>query len=227
VARPSIGQQAAEAIKAMILSGALRPGDALPSERDLAVKLGISRPSLREAIKALAMLNVLEVRHGGGTYVTSLDPSLLAQPISFLLEIDRRSFERLLELRIALEVGATHLAVGRASEEQIGELERIVDKVAHELSQPSRFPSLAIDIHAKIVEATNNPLYVRVYQSVVDLSLEEHGGAARGAAVPQRAREDHVEILAAIRRRDSKAAAAAMHEHLERFGQLECIPGTR
>ena len=86
--RTSVSLEAAEAIKALIVSGELGSGDALPPERNLAAMLGISRPSVREALRVLTAMNVVEPRHGGGTYVTSLDPTLLAQPINFLLQVE-------------------------------------------------------------------------------------------------------------------------------------------
>ena len=86
--KSSVSLQAADAIKSLIVAGELGSGDALPPERDLAVMLGISRPSVREAIRVLTAMNVVEPRHGGGTYVTSLDPRLLARPINFLLQIE-------------------------------------------------------------------------------------------------------------------------------------------
>ena len=125
--RTSVGLQAAEAIKALILAGDLQPGDALPSERDLAVMLGISRPSLREAIRVLSAMNVLEPRHGGGTYVTSLDPRLLAQPVSFLLQVDPAAFSHLLEVRQVLEVGAARLAAPRITAETLANLQQLAD----------------------------------------------------------------------------------------------------
>ena len=102
--RTSVSLEAAEAIKALILSGELGSGDALPPERNLAVMLGISRPSVREALRVLTAMNVVEPRHGGGTYVTSLDPRLLARPINFLLQVEPRTFLHLFEVRQVLEV---------------------------------------------------------------------------------------------------------------------------
>ena len=116
--KTSIGLQAADAIKALIVSGELKPGDTLPPERKLAGMLGISRPTLREAIRVLSALNVVEPRHGGGTYVTSLDPRQLAQPINFLLQVDRMAFRHLLEVRQVLEVGAARLAAPRITDDQ-------------------------------------------------------------------------------------------------------------
>lgn len=214
IERTSLGTQAAKAIKALIISGELRPGDALPSERDLAAMLGISRPSLREAIRSLGAANVLEVRQGGGTYVTSLDPRLLAQPIDFLLQIDEESLHHLFEVRKVLEVGAARLAAASISDNQLDDLERLSSAAERVLSSPSRFLRLDLDIHTAITEATGNPIFMRLYQSIVDLSVESRKRTARVAATRRKAHNDHVAIIAALRSRSPDAAAQAMQEHL-------------
>ncbi|MFE6855413.1 FadR/GntR family transcriptional regulator, partial [Streptomyces sp. NPDC057674] len=82
----AVTDEAIGKIKEMIVSGALRPGDRLPKEADLAAALGLSRNSLREAVKALSLLNILDVRQGDGTYVSSLEPPLLLEAVSFVLD---------------------------------------------------------------------------------------------------------------------------------------------
>jgi GntR family transcriptional regulator, transcriptional repressor for pyruvate dehydrogenase complex len=89
--RRSVATQAADGIRAMIIDGRLRPGDVLPSERQLAVELRISRPTVRQAISSLTAMNILEVRPGGGTFVTDLTPRSLSAPLRFLLQVDPRS----------------------------------------------------------------------------------------------------------------------------------------
>jgi GntR family transcriptional regulator, transcriptional repressor for pyruvate dehydrogenase complex len=213
--RTSVGLQAAETIKSLILKGELRPGDALPSERDLAVMLGISRPSLREAIRVLSAMNVLEPRHGGGTYVTSLDPRLLAQPVSFLLQVDVTAFRHLLEVRQVLEVGAARLAAPRISDQALESLRLLAAEAELALPDPDRYLQLDYEIHTAIIEATANPIYLSLYESIADLSLESRKRTARALTVRRRAHEDHVAIIAALQRRDPEAAAHAMSAHLD------------
>ena len=227
VARTSLGQRAAQTIKEMIVSGALRPGEALPPERELAVMLGISRPSLREAIRALSAMNVLEARHGGGTYVTSLDPRLLAQPISFLLQVRPQATGQLFEVRSVLEVGAVRLAAANATDEQLAALERLAEQAGKELRRPERYLELDLEIHATIVESTHNALFVSLYQSVADLSTEGRRRAVRAAQVRHRAHEDHLAVISALRQRDADTAAAAMQRHLEGIARLAGGSGTR
>lgn len=105
---------AIEKIKDMILSGELRPGDRLPKEPELAIKLGLSRNSLREAVRALTFMNVLDVRQGDGTYVTSLEPNLLLDALKFVLDFHRdETILQLFEVRRVLEPAAVALAAVR------------------------------------------------------------------------------------------------------------------
>lgn len=216
--RTSVGLQAAEAIKSLILAGDLQPGDALPSERDLAVMLGISRPSLREAIRVLSAMNVLEPRHGGGTFVTSLDPRLLAQPVSFLLQVDPTAFRHLHEVRRVLEVGAARLAAPRISPDTIEALQVLADTGERSLADPERYLEIDYEIHTTIIEATGNPIYISLYESIAELSLQSRKRTARAEAVRRHAHEDHVAIIGALRRHDADAAARAMGAHLDAMG---------
>jgi GntR family transcriptional regulator, transcriptional repressor for pyruvate dehydrogenase complex len=217
--RTSVGLQAAETIKALIVAGDLQPGDALPSERELAAMLGISRPSLREAIRVLSAMNVVEPRHGGGTYVTSLDPRLLAQPVSFLLQVDPTAFQHLHEVRQVLEVGAARLAAPRISADVLAHLGELADAATQALPDPARYLELDYQIHTAIIEATGNPIYISLYESIADLSLESRKQTAQNPAVRQRAHEDHLAIIAALREHDPAAAGQAMSSHLEAMRQ--------
>lgn len=215
--KTSVSLQAAEAIKALIVTGELGSGDALPPERDLAVMLGISRPSVREAIRVLTAMNVVEPRHGGGTYVTSLHPRLLARPINFLLQVQPRTFLHLFEVRQVLEVGAARLAAPQMTDELLQQLDELAGAAAGALKRPERYSELDFDLHTKIIEATGNPIYLSLYESISDLLLESRRRTARVPAVRQQAHEDHLAIVAALRRRDPEGAAQAMHDHLERM----------
>src|SRR5918993_2103991 len=107
----AVTDEAIEKIKGMIVSGALRPGDRLPKESELASELGLSRNSLREAVRALSLIRILDVRQGDGTYVTSLEPHLLLDALSFVVDFHRDdTVLQFLEVRRILEPAATALA---------------------------------------------------------------------------------------------------------------------
>jgi DNA-binding FadR family transcriptional regulator len=125
----AVTDEAIEKIKGMIVSGALRPGDRLPKESELASELGLSRNSLREAVRALSLIRILDVRQGDGTYVTSLDPQLLLEAMSFVVDFHRDdTVLEFLAVRRILEPAATAMAASRISEQQLDALSAQLDK---------------------------------------------------------------------------------------------------
>src|ERR1700761_2583134 len=126
----AITDEAIEKIKEMIVSGALRPGDRLPREADLAERLGLSRNSLREAVKALSLIHVLDVRQGDGTYVTSLEPSVLLDAMGFVIDFHRDdTVLEFLEVRRILEPAATAMAASRMTPDETAELRGLLEKL--------------------------------------------------------------------------------------------------
>src|SRR6056297_1982532 len=117
-----ISEEIVEQIKALISRGELKPGDRVPSERELAALLGVSRPSVREAIMVLEAMGLVESRQGGGTFVRSLTQATLADPLSSMVEKNPRMLHHLAEVRMGLETWSAYLAAQRASDEEIAEL---------------------------------------------------------------------------------------------------------
>ena len=151
-------------IKEMIISGRVRPGEKLPREADLAAELGLSRNSLREAVKALSLINVLDVRQGDGTYATSLAPSLLLEALSFIVDFHRDdTVLEFLEVRRILEPAATGLAALRMSAEEKAELGKILDAVTVD-SPVDDFVATDLEFHKKIAVGSGNS----VLASLVD-----------------------------------------------------------
>src|SRR3954470_12088201 len=103
VRRSSAATEAIRAIQEMIVDGRLAPGQRLPAERELSEMLGISRPTLRETIRSLVSLNILESRHGSGTYVAALDPATLLEPLQFVMSLRGRTLDELFEARLLIE----------------------------------------------------------------------------------------------------------------------------
>jgi len=129
----AVTDEAIEKIKAMITSGALRAGDRLPREADLAADLGLSRSSLREAVRALSLVNILDVRRGDGTYVTSLEPRLLLEALSFIVDFHRdNTLLEFLRVRRILEPAATAMAAERITAEESDDLRALLDSPAPE-----------------------------------------------------------------------------------------------
>ncbi|NIP49902.1 MAG: FadR family transcriptional regulator, partial [Gammaproteobacteria bacterium] len=121
-----ISEEIVNQIKQLISSGELKPGDRIPSERELASLLGVSRPSVREAIMVLEAMGFLESRQGGGTYVKALTESSIMDPLAKLVEKrDPELLRSLAEVRMGLESWSAYLAAQRANEKDIAELRRL------------------------------------------------------------------------------------------------------
>ncbi len=126
----AVTDEAIDKIKEMIVSGELGPGDRLPKEADLADRLGLSRNSLREAVKALSLIHVLDVRQGDGTYVTSLEPRLLLDAMTFVVDFHRDdTVLEFLEVRRILEPAATAMAALTMTDQQVAELRGVLDEL--------------------------------------------------------------------------------------------------
>jgi len=210
----ALTDEAIEKIKQMILSGRVRPGEKLPREADLAAELGLSRNSLREAVKALSLINVLDVRQGDGTYATSLAPSLLLEALSFIVDFHRDdTVLEFLEVRRILEPAATALAALRMAEEDRAELERILDSVDVD-SPVENFVAADLEFHKKIALGSGNT----VLASLVDnMSMPTARARVwRGMTEPhalERTLGEHRAIYQAIVNRDPDLARswAAVH----------------
>src|ERR1700739_4012760 len=211
----ALTDEAIDKIKQMIISGRVRPGEKLPRESDLAAELGLSRNSLREAVKALSLINVLDVRQDDGTYATSLAPSLLLEALSFIVDFHRDdTVLEFLEVRRILEPAATGLAAVRMSPEGKAELGKILDAVTGD----SPFDALVatdLEFHKKIAVGSGNS----VLASLVDnMSLPTARARIwRGMTEPgalERTLADHRAIHSAIVAGDADLARSWATVHI-------------
>src|ERR1700755_3014891 len=141
-------------VRGLIDRGRLRPGDRLPAERELAAQLGVSRPSVRAGLHALAALGVARSRHGSGTYIPDGPPSLGSEPLSFLAALHGFTREEMYETRRILEVGAAGLAAHRASPDQMATLADEVAGLFASLEDPQVFLVHDINFHRSVAAAS-------------------------------------------------------------------------
>ena len=215
IRRNAVAHEAIATIKRMIVRGDLQAGQRLPAERELAVQLGVSRPSLREAIRALIALNILDSRHGEGTFVSSLEPDLLAEPIDFVLQVDDGGIAALFEARGVLEAGIAAFAAERATDLELAELEDFAKRGRAKLSDASAFIEHDIEFHDRIRRAARSPVLASMLGSISTLSIETRQRTAQSQTVRARAQADHVRMVKTLKARDSEAARRAMIAHLE------------
>jgi DNA-binding FadR family transcriptional regulator len=215
----TVTQRAIDRIKAMIAQGLLEPGQKLPTERDLAAQLGISRSSMREAVRALTVLGVLEARHGSGIYVTRLEAGDLLETFGVVADLTRGPrLVELLEVRRILEATATALAAARITPEALAEVERHLAAMdaTDDLEQ-----ILAHDLafHREIVAAAGNTAMAAILDGLSSRTFRARvwrGYQEQGAV--ERTRREHAAIHRALAARDPEAARAAAAAHV---GEVE------
>ncbi|MEV6265425.1 FadR/GntR family transcriptional regulator [Streptomyces sp. NPDC051784] len=216
----AVTDEAIERIKEMIVSGALAPGDRLPKESELAAELGLSRNSLREAVRALSLIRILDVRQGDGTYVTSLDPQLLLEALSFVVDFHRD--DTVLEffaVRRILEPAATAMAALRIEDEQLDALEAQLDALG---TDPSVEALVAADLefHRGIVRCSGNSVLCSLLDGLSGPTTRARvwRGLTQENAV-SRTLYEHRAILAALRDRDAEAARSWATVHVASIEQ--------
>jgi GntR family transcriptional regulator, transcriptional repressor for pyruvate dehydrogenase complex len=202
-------------IKEMILSGRVRPGEKLPREADLAAELGLSRNSLREAVKALTLVNVLDVRQGDGTYATSLAPSLLLEALSFIVDFHRDdTVLDFLEVRRILEPSATALAAQRMSEEQRTELGKVLESVSSD-TPVEELVAADLEFHRQIALGAGNPVLASLVDNMSGPTSRARvwrGMTERGSL--ERTLAEHHAIYDAIQARDADLARSWATVHV-------------
>lgn len=194
-----ITDEAIEKIKQMIISGELRPGDRLPKEVELAAALGLSRNSLREAVRALSLVRILDVRQGDGTYVTSLEPRMLLEGLSFIVDLHHdATVLEFFEVRRILEPAATAMAAARIEPSEVAGLREHLGKVTPE-SSVEELVANDMEFHRRIAEASGNSVLVSLLNSLSGSTLR--GRIWRGVTqvgALERTMDEHHAILDAL-----------------------------
>ncbi|GAA4783109.1 FadR/GntR family transcriptional regulator [Streptomyces ziwulingensis] len=211
----AVTDEAIEKIKGMIVSGALRPGDRLPKESLLADELGLSRNSLREAVRALSLIRILDVRQGDGTYVTSLDPQLLLEALSFVVDFHRDdTVLEFLAVRRILEPAATAMAAALIGAAELDALDAQLDALG---AQPSVEALVAADLefHRSIVRGSGNAVLCSLLDGLSGPTTRARvwRGLTQKDAVG-RTLHEHRAILDALRDRDAEAARSWATVHI-------------
>jgi DNA-binding FadR family transcriptional regulator len=227
IRRDAIADQVMQNIIELIRSKQLRPGDRLPSERELAEALGVSRPSLREGLRTLAYLNILHIRHGGGTYVASLRPETLVEHLDMLLAIDDATIFELLQARQLVEPELAAIAAERIGPAALSRIEACLGEMRASAEQFELLAALDVELHQLIAEAAGNPFLSRFMASIRLLSRRSRERTIQIAAIRRQSQRDHEQIVAAISAGDPELARSAMRRHLEHIerGLREAVDG--
>jgi DNA-binding FadR family transcriptional regulator len=220
-----VTDEAIEKIKAMIVEGELRPGQRLPKEAELAERLGLSRNSLREAVKALSLIRVLDVRQGDGTYVTSLEPDLLLDALGFVVDFHQDdTVLDFLEVRRILEPAAAAMAAAVMRDEGVAALEEVLDRLPRETSLEELIAN-DLEFHRLIASGSGNPVLCSLIDGISGPTARARMG--RGVTVVgavQRTRDQHRAICEAIAARNPELARSWMTVHV--VGVEQWLHGT-
>jgi GntR family transcriptional repressor for pyruvate dehydrogenase complex len=194
----------------------LRPGDRLPPERELATQLGVSRPTVRAGLRALAAMGVIESRHGSGTYIPGGPPRLGSEPLSFLAALHGFTREEMYEARRVLEVSAAGLAAERATHEDLAGIAEEVASLFSAMNDPLEFLVHDIRFHRAVAAAAHNPIIASLVEMISALYYERRRETAALATDRNLhdAAEMHRRVYQAIRSRDVDQARELMNEHL-------------
>src|SRR3954466_6283474 len=230
VTRDALPDQIAARVIALITERHLKPGDRLPPERELAQAMGVSRSSLREALRALSLLGVTEMRQGDGTYLTALDPDALMRPFGLVLALNDGQLQELFEARRVIEPGLAALAAERIDEPTLDALRAGGSggagggrdgggggggEAAEAVHDEEAFLRIDLELHGLIARAASNSILWHVIGSISGLAAASRRRTTPLPGLREQSVEDHRAIVAALEARDGEAAAAAMLHHLE------------
>ena len=214
VRRNRVYEEVAKQIERLILKK-LQPGDKLPSERELAEMLRVSRGSIRDAIRGLELMGLVEPRQGTGTIVREISADAVVNPFANVLKRRKELVSELIDFRKMLEPPLAARAATHASPEEISEMEEILRRQEEKQNQGDAAVAEDTEFHYSIALASDNSVVLKVIDTLMDLLRDTRARSLQVQGRPERSLSGHRRVLAAIKRHDGEAAKAAMRRHLE------------
>jgi GntR family transcriptional regulator, transcriptional repressor for pyruvate dehydrogenase complex len=216
IRREPLAAEVARRLVDYLLSGGVEPGGRMPSERQLAEAFGVGRSAVREAIAALTLIGLVEVRHGDGTYLKRPDSPLLPQVVEWGLLLGEQRTIDLVEARQLIEIDIAGLAARRRTDDDLDDLERILARMEQESrdgAQAAAFVDADVEFHLRLAEAARNSALRDVLSSIQAL-LRAWIGRVIAEGYRDISFAEHVPIFEAVRARDARAAEDAMDAHM-------------
>ena len=208
-------EQIVQQVEESIHKGALKAGDQLPPERELAEQFGVSRTAVREAVKALREKGLVEAYPGRGTFITDGSSYTIRQSLDRMMRSGHEGFTSLAEVREILEPEIAALATTRAGEEDIAAMREQVAAMDAAKGDPEAYIEADLDFHLALAEAADNAIILSLIDSIVGLLREQRMGIFQVDGGPERGQYHHKRILEAIEHRDPVGAREAMKAHLK------------
>jgi GntR family transcriptional regulator, transcriptional repressor for pyruvate dehydrogenase complex len=219
VRRDRVYEGVARQIERLILKR-LQPGDKLPSERELAETLRVSRSSIRDAIRSLELMGMVEPRQGAGTIVREISSESLVNPLANAIKRKEELIGELLDFRKMLEPQLAARAATRVSPNQISEMEQILERQEQKLRDGESAIVEDSEFHYAIALASGNSVVLKVLDTLMDLLRDSRERSLQVEGRPQKSLTAHRRILAALTRHDGEAAKLAMRRHIENVEKI-------
>jgi DNA-binding FadR family transcriptional regulator len=219
IIRESVAEAVVRRILDLVKSGVLKAGDPLPPERDLALSLNVSRPSVREALRGLTVLGVVKTRQGGGAYISDLGPDSLLGPIQFYLALEDVNIRDLYDARSLIESDVARRAAVNIDQAALDQLEGLLAEQTETINDPIAFRRSDYAFHELIWIGSRNAFLKRIGESLNVLGLEFRKRASERPETLAQSLLDHRILLDALKARDPEAAARAAEAHMHNVYQ--------
>lgn len=217
--RTSLSDGIVEQVVDLISRDVLKPGDRLPSERELCKRLGVGRSSLREALRSLAVMGIIDGRVGDGTFVSNSNKRYLEKTLQWGLLLDRKRVQDLIETRLMLESQTAFLAAQRVTPENIEAIEETLRGMEASIEQPEKYLEFDLQFHLTIARATQNSILYSLLSMIRGYLQEWIKGSLAESSTGEKTRAElslleHQKILHALRNGEAVQAQQAMTEHI-------------
>lgn len=217
VKRTSLSDAVTESVISQIREGRYRAGDRIPTERELAEQLGVGRTSVREGLRFLEKLGILEIRQGTGTVVRSLSLEKVFEhlvPVQTIIELPDRDVRNIMHVRRVLEAESARLAARSATQEQLERLGKLLDGMAASLERPREYLELDLEFHVVLAEAAGNPVLAHLTGLIRDIYTRYFEIVLEDPEMNKTSLRFHQQLHAALRERDPDAAHRHIIAHL-------------
>ncbi len=224
IVRKKLSDQVFDRLRHMVVSGEFKPGDSMPSERELMIMLSVGRPVVREALQSMANKGLITISHGERSRVNELNADIALNQIDdiakLLLNAEPGNLEHLKQVRQILEVGTVKIATEKATTEDVSELRALVEKQRENIGDTRAFIQSDIDFHLKLAEVTQNPLLRAVTNAMLSWLLEYYRPLLHWSGREETTLLEHGHIVELLENKDGQGAEAMMMDHLNRSNPL-------
>jgi GntR family transcriptional repressor for pyruvate dehydrogenase complex len=221
IKKTRIAEEVADRIRTLILDGTFPQAQPLPSERVLTEQFGVSRGSIRDALRMLETIGLIETQHGRGTFPRALTVDRLVAPLASMMKFQHDLRDELLDVRRMFEPAVARVAAARATDEDFADLERIINAQQRKLKKGQSAIVEDTEFHAALARSTRNRVVVSLMATLNDLLVESRKLTLKQKGRPAKSIEGHETVVAALRRRDQEGAARAMYKHIDQIADLQ------